>query len=326
VKLLVVGGRQKYNAGNLAEWHRYEAGLVAEVDCEQDEVRILYEYHGSADALPADGGSVIFKAATLVGEQLYLCTQTEILVCRVSDFGLDSHISLPQFNDLHHVRPRADGSLLAASTGLDSILHLSFDGRLLSTWPVLEPGAAKVFPENVDFRRIPTTKPHLSHPNFVFELDGRVWATRFEQRDAVCVEDLSQRIAIGVERPHDGALHDGELYFTTVDGRVVVADAESHSVTRVHDLSEAIGSRLPLGWCRGISVISRSNILVGFSRIRSTPFVENLRWLADKTRKKGTSAMPTRVAHVDLVSGKAVKEWNLEDAGMSAIFSIHVLA
>jgi hypothetical protein len=326
VKLLVVGGRQKRNAGNLPEWHRYEAGLVAEVDCERDKVRIVYEYYGSPDALPPDGGSVIFKAATLEGKRLYLCTQTEILVCRILDFSLESHISLPQFNDLHHVRPRIDGSLLAASTGIDSILHLSSDGRLLFTWPVLEPGTAKVFPEMVDFRRIPTTKPHASHPNFVFELDGQVWATRFEQRDAVCVEDLSRRIAIDVERPHDGILHHGELYFTTIDGRVAIANAESRSVTRIYDLSGALPSRLPLGWCRGISVISRNSILVGFSRIRSTRFKENLRWISDRTRGKETSAMPTRVVHVNLAAPQSVREWNLEDAGMNAIFSIHILA
>jgi hypothetical protein len=213
--------------------------------------------------------------------------------------------------------------LLVASTGLDCILHLSERGDLVHEWPVLPPGDARRWESGIDYRKFATTKPHLAHPNYVFELDGRVWATRFEQRDAICVEDLSQRIAIESERPHDGVLYEGELYFTTVDGHVVVADAARKEVVRRWDLNEICGHDIPLGWCRGLHVLARDEVLVGFSRIRLTRFKDNLRWVVNRARGREVRSLPTRVAHVDLARGAVVGEWSVEDAGVNALFSIH---
>lgn len=326
VKLLIAGGRQKHEAADLEEWHRYERAVLLELDCELGAARTRLEHASPPDALPDDGGSILFKAGTLAGDRLYACTQTEVMVYGLPALERIAYVSIDRFNDLHHVRPRADGSLLVASTGLDSVVHLSPSGALLREWPVLAPELAKPRPRGVDYRKVATTKPHAAHPNFVFELDGRVWATRFEQRDAVCVEDLASRIAIDTERPHDGVAHEGELYFTTVDGHVVVADGARRSVVRRHDLNAVVAAGRPLGWCRGLHVLARDEVLVGFSRIRATRFKDNLRWLAHRALGEETRALPTRVAHFDLARGRLLREWTVEDAGLNAIFSIHAIA
>ena len=323
MKLYLVGGTQKPEAADLEEWHRYERAVIAELDCETGRSRVAFEHRSSPDVLPADGGSVLFKAATRSGDLLYACTQTEVLVLSLPHFERVAWLSHERFNDVHHVRPRADGTLLVADTGLDCVLQLAADGTLLNEWSVLPPGEARAWSHDIDYRKLATTKPHAAHPNYTFEVDGRVWATRFEQRDAVCVEDFSHRIAIDVERPHDGVLYDGELYFTTVDGRVVVADPVQRRVVRAFDLNAIWRSELPLGWCRSVWVVARDEVLVGFSRIRLTRFKDNLRWAVNRARGRETRALPTRVARVDLARGALVGEWSVEDVGLNAIFSIH---
>ncbi len=323
MKLLLAGGRQKDDAVDLEEWHRYQCAVIVELDCDRGHARSVCEYVSPPEALPIDGGSVLFKAATLARDRLYACTQTEVIVYALPQFERVAYYSIERFNDLHHVRPRADGSMLVASTGLDCILHVSGAGELLREWPVLPPSAASPWTPEIDYRKVATTKPHASHPNFVFELEGQIWATRFEQRDAVCVEDFSKRIAIDVERPHDGVSFGGELYFTTIDGHVVVADAARRVVVRVFDLNAFAKVGLPLGWCRGLHVLARDQVLVSFSRIRPTRIKDNLRWLIHKALGNETRALPTRVAHFDLAGGRLLAEWSVEEAGLSAIFSIH---
>ncbi len=72
-------------------------------------------------ACPPDDPAILFKSGTLANGLLYLTTQTEVLVYRVPSFELTTGISLPSFNDVHHVRPTADGTLLVAVTGLDMV-------------------------------------------------------------------------------------------------------------------------------------------------------------------------------------------------------------
>ena len=104
---------------------------------------------------------------------------------------------------------------------------------------------------------------------------------------------------------------------------MVVANAETHAVARSFDLTAIAGSALPLGWCRGIHVLARDDVLVGFSRLRLTRFKDNLRWVVNRARGLETRSLPTRVARFDLAAGRLVAEWDVEAAGLNAIFSIH---
>ena len=116
---------------------------------------------------------------------MYLCTQTEVLICDFPSFAIRKIISLPFFNDLHHVAVALDGRLFVAVTGLDAVAELAPDGTLLRLQSVADGSVWDRFSKTVDYRKVATTKPHLSHPNFVFFLDGEPWVTRFQQCDAV---------------------------------------------------------------------------------------------------------------------------------------------
>ena len=109
----------------------------------------------------------------------------------------------------------------------------------------------------------------------MFLVGDDVWATRFEQRDAICLTSPGRRIPIGIERVHDGIMHEGRVYFTTVDGHVVIADPSRCVVQEVIDLNEMNKADVQLGWCRSVAV-DGDRIWVGFSRIRPTKFRENV--------------------------------------------------
>jgi hypothetical protein len=238
----------------------------------------------------------------------------------VPAFRRVAYVSIPVFNDVHHVRPTQDGTLLVANSGLDMVLEVTLDGRVVRELPVLDEDPWSRFSRTVDYRKVRTTKPHHAHPNYVFCLGDEVWATRFEQRDAVSLTRPGRRVVIGTERVHDGLVHAGRLYFTTVDGKVVVADAESLSIERVFDLARAGGSDTLLGWARGIHV-DDNGLWVGFSRIRSTKFRENVGWALRRFRH----VRPTHVAHFDPRTGEIDNWIDLEPTGLTAIFSVHVV-
>ena len=143
------------------------------------------EYESPPEHCPEGAPSHVFKSATIQGDTAWLCTQTEVLICDLPSFAIRRVISLPCFNDLHHVAPAPDGRLFVAVTGLDAVAELSPRRRA----PAPDQRARRLawdrFSPNVDYRKVPTTKPHQSHPNYVFFLDGQPWVTRFQQRDAV---------------------------------------------------------------------------------------------------------------------------------------------
>ncbi|MDY7096429.1 MAG: hypothetical protein SX243_25950, partial [Acidobacteriota bacterium] len=236
------------------------------------------------------------------------------------------YLSLPCFNDLHHVRPGRRGHLLIAVTGLDLVVEVSLEGEVTRRWSVLEDEEPfQRFDESVDYRRVATTKPHRSHPNFLVEHQGEVWVSRFEQRDAISLSDPRRRIAIGQERPHDGLNRSRRAYFSTVDGHLVLADLETAAVERVVDLNAIDGRGLALGWCRGVRPLTDDLVLVGFSRLRPSRFRENLRWVKHRLGQRATAGdLPTRIVLYDLAAERQCWQFNLEDHGLNALFSIHL--
>jgi hypothetical protein len=70
----------------------------------------------------------------------------------------------------------------------------------------------------------------------------------------VSLIDRSRRIDIGLERLHDGLVHDGRVYFTTVNGQVAIADTTSLRVIEVIDLTRAHPQDMLLGWARGLMI------------------------------------------------------------------------
>lgn len=324
-KIWVVGGEQYGTPHWSREWKLYRQGIVVCVDGER--VTPVLEYRSPPEHCPDDSPSVVFKAATVTGDRAYLCTQTEVLLCDFPSFAIRKVISLPCFNDLHHVAVADDGRLFVAVTGLDAVAELTPDGELITLRGVLGESVWDRFSPTVDYRKIPTTKPHRSHPNYVFFLDGEPWVTRFEQRDAVRLEGdaaSGQVFRLGSkDGVHDGHVVGGLVYFSSVSGLLLRFDLHANAIDTL-DLNEMSAGNAPLGWCRGIMPVNHETIWVGFSRIRYTALRHNLDWMRRGFRDVDRQPIaPTRLARYDLKSKALVAEVELENAGMNTIFSIH---
>jgi len=326
-KLYVLGGRQR-KVGLKAptyedEWYLYEAALVLEVDTETGAARTCVEYETPRELRAGEQKAGNFHSGALVGDTLYSCTMTEVLAFRVPDFRQVGYISLPHFNDLHHVTPAADGNLLVVSTGLDMVFKITPEGQVLAEWCVADEVPWSRFCHDVDYRVVVTTRPHLSHPNFVFELDDTLWVTRFEQGDTICLNQPGKRIALNVWRPHDGVVCGKRVFFTGVEGRVVVVNRCTLRVDEIIDLrkiQDGDKEILP-AWCRGLLLVDERRMWVGFTRIRQTLLRENVRWVKT-VLGEGTVAKPTHIALFDIVSKQCLNEIDLEPHGMHTVFGI----
>jgi hypothetical protein len=215
------------------------------------------------------------------------------------------------------VRPTPDGTLLIANSGLEMVLEARLSGEIVRIWDTLGENPWERISPAIDYRKGVSTKPHRSHPNHLFYIDQDIWVTRFEQRDAICLTAPGRRIEIGVERVHDGLLHGGWLYFTTVDGHVAIADPQTLQVVELIDLRQFYGDDDLLGWCRGL-LVEAGQLWVGFSRIRPTKIRANVSWVRQGFRR----SLPTRIACFDLGARRRVAEIGLENYGLNAVFSI----
>lgn len=320
--LYVLGARQRKSILKADdEFRAYEAAMILRVDPDAGKATVCVEYTTPLEVRASEQASSGFKCGSLVGDQLYTCTSTEVLAFRLPHFERTVYLSLPYFNDLHHVAPTSDGNLLVVSTGLDLVAKVTPRGETLALWNVLGEDPWTRFSRDVDYRKVESTKPHQSHPNFAFELGREIWATRFNQRDAICLTSPGREIKIEVEKPHDGLLFQNRLYFTTVNGMLVIANPETLQVERFFDLNEMGADRNTLlGWCRGLLPLDDRRIWVGFTRVRKTKFTENLLWIKHGFREKEE---PTHIALYDLATRKCLQEINLEPHGMNIVFGIH---
>ena len=320
----VIGGKRKKDYYQKQECNWFETGVIIELDPETGSERTRVEYVSPKEVCASDQDpSILFKAGSLKDDRLYVCTQTEILVFKLPEFRRIGYVSLPCFNDLHHVAPTRDGTLLVANSGLDMVVELALDGTVLREWDVLGETPWRRFSKALDYRQILSTKPHKSHPNYVAQINEDVWVTRFEQRDAVCLTRPGRRIEIGIGKPHDGIKRQTRLYYTAIDGHIIIVNVDSGYVEKVVNLNAITHpNNIALGWCRGLKVIDDSQIIVGFSRLRPTKWRENIQW-AERQLGRRAGTLPTRLALYDLQREKLCWQYSMEHIGMDAIFSIH---
>jgi hypothetical protein len=318
-KLLVTGGRLRRTIfKKLEEWQSADQACVLEIDPVSKKCRLCVEYVSPPEACPDELPAFVFKSASIRGNTLYTCTSTEVLIYELPEYGLKHYISVPCFNDLHHVNPTSRGTLLVVVTGLDMVVEIDTTGKILREWSVVDENIWTRFSRDTDYRKVPTTKPHHSHPNHAFELNGEVWVTRLRQKDAICLTNPGTKIEIGVQRPHDGYLFNGKIYFTTVDGHVVIANQNTLAVERVIDLNAMSGHPgQTLGWCRGVLPLDEKRLWVGFTRVRPTRFVENVSWI-----KGGCAERPSHIALYNLERNICEQEIDLEPYGIGIVFSL----
>jgi hypothetical protein len=320
-ELYVVGGQARSTMfRKLDEWHSCQRAVVIQMAPESGKMRTGVEYVSPPQVLADDSAAVLFKSASLQGNRLYTCTSTEVLIYELPEFRLLHYVSHPCFNDLHHVCPTPEGTLLVAVTGLDMVVEITVSGRILREWNVLGEDTWQRFSRETDYRKVLTTKPHQSHPNHVFHLDDEIWVTRFRQRDAISLTAPGRRIDIAVQLPHDGLVTDDSIYFTTVDGQIVRAGRKSLKVEQVFDLNQVEGSDQQVrGWCRGLLPVSKTRFWVGFSYLRPTKFRENLSWITSGSPK---TQKHSHIALFDMAQNRCIHEIPLERHGVDVIFSL----
>jgi hypothetical protein len=316
--LYVTGGQQR-SLTETDEWRQYGKGLIARVDPVSAEATCCVEYVSPPEVCADEEPSISFKAASRDGSRLLVCTSTEILAYELPGFDRVAYVSLPCFNDLHHVAPTPDGTWLVANTGLDMVLEIHPDGRIHREWDVLGREVWTHFSRHVDYRKVATTKPHRAHPNHVFRVDDETWVTRFQQRDAVCLNGCGRRMAIEIQRPHDGTPFGDHVYFTTVDGHVVIVNRVTRRTDEIVDLNPDQRYGAHLGWCRGLHVMGNGLAWVGFSRFRPTKFLEHVSWIRSGFRHRRRA---THIALYDLCRKERIAEVDLEACGVHTIFSV----
>jgi hypothetical protein len=320
--LYVTGGHQRFRVFKTErEWNLYDKALILRVDTETKTAETQLEYITPPEACAADElPSILFKSGTLCNRELYVCTSTEVLVYELPAFRRTGYVSLPCFNDLHHVYRAPDGHLLVANTGLDMVVEFTLEGRVVSEWNVMGGDPWERFSRETDYRRKASTKPHLSHPNFVFPVGEDYWVTRGRQGDAVCLTRMNRQVKLSSVTPHDGFVCQGRIYFTTVDSTIVIVNQDTMKIEDVVDLKTVDNeSRALLGWCRGLLPLSGTLVWVGFTRVRRTKFKENLNWVKNVFHDW---EKPTHIALYDLRARKCLKDIDLEPFGMNILFEI----
>ena len=323
-KLYLTGGELRRSVfRKLEEWQSSQKAVILELDLRTKESRPCVEYVSPPEVCAPELPAILFKSGAISAGKFYVCTSTEVMVYTLPEFRLLHYVSLPCFNDLHHVAPTAQGTLLVVVTGLDMVVEVSSDGKLLREWSVLEGEEPWTrFSRDIDYRRVPTTKPHRCHPNHVFLLGDEIWVTRLHQQDAISLTHPGRRISIEVQRPHDGHIHGDSIYFTTVDGHIARANRHTLRVENVYDLNAMSGKNgQPLGWCRGLALMDERFIWVGFTLVRPTKFRENLTWIKTAGAVDAIH-LPTHIALYDLERGHEEDQIALEPHGIGVVFSL----
>ncbi len=321
--IYVTGGELRQSVfRKLMEWQSSQKAVILEFDPETKQSRICVEYISPPEVCSDDLPAILFKSASIADGKLLACTSTEVLLYSLPTFELLHYISLPCFNDLHHVCLSPEGTLLVVSTGLEMVVEVTLEGRILRQWNVLGEDPWGRFSRDTDYRKVASTKPHRSHPNHVFLLGDEIWVTRFEQRDAISLTRPGRRIDIAVQRPHDGYVVGDSIYFTTVDGKIVRVSQKTLQIEQIHDLAEMHGPREHiLGWCRGVLPIDERFAWVGFTRVRPTRFRENLAWIKSAGNYEDIHR-PTHLALYDFERKECADEVALEPHGIGVVFSL----
>lgn len=332
--LYVVGGERRPATGR-AEWETGVAGLLYKATIPEDGKPMLEEIwrYTADEAAPHTGTAVpvVFKSSMRTADRLLLTTVTEILDFDPDTAEVRRRVSHPWFNDVHHVALSTDDTLLVVITGLDMAVRMNWDGNILEEWSAL-PGQAvwERFERGTDYRKVPTTKPHQSHPNYICETPDGLWLTRFDQQDAIDLLSPERRLPVPPGNPHDGEIGpDGRHWFTTTNGHLVAIDRQSPDRPDIFDLNEIITAGRPLGWCRGLHFLDEKKVVVGFSRLRRTKIKENVRWVKDQLKQglglggpEDLAPLPTRIACVDLDRGEQLWAADFTGTPLSEIFSI----
>lgn len=324
LKLFITGGILRPDGFELGEGKYYGCAKLLHLDTGTARIKECLSLDQGNQNYPDIHPNLQFTAGDVDGETLWLPTDTEIRHYRYPSLDLLDSFSHPCFHNIHSVTVRGN-ELYVTSTGLDMVVILDKrNGSVLKYLNTEGKPAWHRFSPEIDYRRQHSTRPHDSHPNFVFWVDGEPWVTRCTQEDAVKLDDTDFRIDIsGGKRPisvHDGIVRDGLVYFTTVDGAIVLADPRHGKVVDTIQISSLKGYGGLRGWCRGLH-IAGNIAYVGFSRLRKTRRMEKLAWVK-RMMMRGESIEECSVLAIDLSKPRIVDDYRVPKGMLDAIYTL----
>ncbi|GGD75338.1 hypothetical protein [Lacimicrobium alkaliphilum] len=321
-KVLITGAGLRPNGFELGDGKYYEKSIMVSLDLSTGHfTEVLSKKEGGAH-YPDEHPNLQYTAACLEGDVLWLPTDTEIYKYSLPDLEIQAVFSHPCFQNVHSVHVFGD-DLAVTSTGLDNVVLL--DKRSGKVQGILNTEGLDPwhrFSPTTDYRKVHSTKPHHSHPNYVFKLEGKLWVTRCTQGDAVCLSDVNDSIDIsdgGAISVHDGLWWGDKLVFTRVDGTLVVCEPETRTVTEKHDPFKAHRNR-PNGWCRGL-LIEEDIFYIGFSKLRKTNFKSKLKYLS-KGNFRYSSGNNSIVVAYDMRNKQVLSIHEAPEGMIDAIYGI----
>ncbi|MEZ4294343.1 MAG: hypothetical protein R3B70_05165 [Polyangiaceae bacterium] len=274
-------------------------------------------------------------AAFLPDGSLAVCTFDSVWRFAAPGEPPAGQLHQPDFNDLHAVSvDPEEGQIHVCNSGLDAVeifdMEARFLGRIAMTpawfeavrlaggavsredfpsvlragWgpvhrpPTIAPGGTYYdAPANdVPFHRRKVRD--YAHPNHVVRAGPHLLVTLLASSEVRCARTL-RTIARIPSPPHDGALREGHLWLTSVDGRVWRVPMDTAAPPEAILDTAAAGA---FGWCRGLAIDSRA-IAVGLTEIRTKP---RYPWRDIELDKTGTqvlwfdAARRALIARIDL--------------------------
>lgn len=185
-------------------------------------------------------------------------------------------------NDLHQLS-FIDGLIYLANTGRDSVdvlntelkLVARYDGLSNAEWHDRLNGNYTIDSTYYDppecalpfhLRRLPD-KWHFNHvTQLPVALGGHIAVTSFSKRAIYDATTLCQISNTLPAPPHDGVVHAGKIWVSTVSGGVYVAPVTlPWRFTKLLDLAGLVAH---LGWCRGLA-FARDKMFVGVTAVPS---------------------------------------------------------
>jgi len=322
-KLLITGGLERPGGFELGDGKCYGEGVLLKLDLETGETEKILSMKEGNEHYPDLHPNLQFTAGFVEPGYIWLPTDTEIRQYKYPDLSLVRTISKPFFQNIHSVTI-FDETIYCTSTGLDLVAMLDKQsGETIELVNVEGKDAWNRFSKNIDYRLVHSTRPHHGHPNYIFKYENEVWVTRCTQEDAVVLKNIEKRIDIsGPSKTisvHDGHVVGDHVFFTSVDGKVLIADIKSKKVIKEVDLYKSEKNKKSTkGWCRGLLVYNEI-IYVAFSKLRNTRNPSKIAWLKEFVKKDISNAS---IIAYDRYTFKKLKEYLIPVGSIDAIYSV----
>jgi len=323
-KLLITGAILRDNGYELGEGKYYGKAILLSLNLNSGDVEEVLSVATGNKNTPEEYPNLEFTVGDIEDGKLWLSTDTEIRLYKYPELELLKTFSYPCFHNIHSIAVRGE-QLYATSTGLDMVVVLDKNtGEIIEQINAEYKPVWHRFSADIDYRKLYSTRPHDCHPNYIFWVDNQPWVTRCTQEDAVCLNDQSKRIDIsGPEKAisvHDGVVNGDKVYFTSVDGCIVIADINSLETIETIELYNIKGYGGIRGWCRGL-YIKDDLFYIGFSRLRKTRAKGKLAWLS-RFSSHLTPSKQSSILVFDIKKRLIIRDYPIPEEAIDAVYSI----